>query len=1031
MRNRRGLSTVVGIVFFVIAMTSVITYISFSMDTIERFGQSVLVKKSVDIDRGNEKFEIIRSEIVDGKFNFTIQNLGTIPVKFTRLFVENKTDSTWTPARYTIDREVTYGESITNIGQNIPLQALNTQSYSLKLMTARGNAAQFFVNSVGTQPLNVNLRALPGTIPTGFQTLLVLDVTNNAPNISKLLNLRPELDSVVQSCPSGECVVTYVSGPTPTSFDSLAPGDIASFEWVYKITGDAGDSVDFTASLVDGISEDTATVTVTSVQEAIESGSALIAQGLNAVSLNDDILVFHQETINVPSNNYQMAPFATDGGNNGLRIELDEENPQFWTNGATADMTVPAGIWTVSMRLQSEAMPNELIGKGEDLIFHFEDGPGIDPDNSESKSSRDLEECGLSQFQERIQATADDAEQDGDGSNDVGPGGSSDHELVYTGGNHQWIGLRWSLDVPQGAIISSADIRFRADESKSGTSPDLIIGAEDTDNAAQFTSSSHNVDDRWDGAINTVTSATVVWNNIPDWTKNDEGAAQTTPDLKNIVQEIVDRPGWVSGNGIVFIIKDNSGGSNTNKRTAEHFDAGGPGQAARLTVNYGSLGGGPEWQSTSGPHESGAYYFDGVNDCFRSKNNISGGDGNNINGEPDTTSLWFKTDGIVTGEQFLVAWKDGGTLPNTDHYQIGLDNKKVKFRFGTGGSDVTTCLSMNEYDDDKWYHVVAVRGSGDRCDLYITDINGNDAEAVITQDNTYGTNLVDASGKWHVGSNKDENGNWFKGWIDDIIHWNDRGLSSNEADDLSKTNYGTSAHQFSFYLERTDDTGNSIENYQTFIDEDISFQDPKGGDNNDDSTYGIFNVTLSMPQVNLTATQRINFTMLYQTATPTWEPLEIDMKVDDEGLNPYSSYLQIPPPSIPFPSYWIYDNDDKVEFWFLNLGPNGIWLQYQGTRVIFNDNDSDTSYAGLVRRVNGTTGEFNVDADKDSLFIPVGSKAFIRFWEPTTVPSNNPPGSGALIPPGFYKTSVWLSAYDDAGETFSRSISLGTVEVID
>ena len=109
MRNRRGLSTVVGIVFFVIAMTSVITYISFSMDTIERFGQSVLVKKSVDIDRGNEKFEIIRSEIVDGKFNFTIQNLGTIPVKFTRLFVENKTDSTWTPARYTIDREVTYG----------------------------------------------------------------------------------------------------------------------------------------------------------------------------------------------------------------------------------------------------------------------------------------------------------------------------------------------------------------------------------------------------------------------------------------------------------------------------------------------------------------------------------------------------------------------------------------------------------------------------------------------------------------------------------------------------------------------------------------------------------------------------------------------------------------------------------------------------------------------------------------------------------------------------------------------------------
>ena len=1010
MRNRRGLSTVVGIVFFVIAMTSVITYISFSMDTIERFGQSVLVKKSVDIDRGNEKFEIIRSEIVDGKFNFTIQNLGTIPVKFTRLFVENKTDSTWTPARYTIDREVTYGESITNIGQNIPLQALNTQSYSLKLMTARGNAAQFFVNSVGTQPLNVNLRALPGTIPTGFQTLLVLDVTNNAPNISKLLNLRPELDSVVQSCPSGECLVTYVSGPTPTSFDSLAPGDIASFEWVYKITGDAGDSVDFTASLVDGISEDTATVTVTSVQEAIESGSALIAQGLNAVSLNDDILVFHQETINVPSNNYQMASSATDGGNNGLRIELDKDRPQFWTNSAAADMTVPAGIWTVSMRLQSEAMPNELIGKGEDLIFHFEDGPGIDPDNSESNSSRDLKGCTPEAYE--IDAGTDDAEEDNGSVTTT----STDLDLQ----NPQYTGLRWiDINISPGATIASANIEFTAEGQDSGTSPTYTIYGEKIADAPTFSATSFSISSR------DPTGAQVIWSNVPAWSNGESGPDTTTPDISSIIQEIVNQEGWSSGNALVIIIHASGG----NDRDAESFE-GNQFKTAKLTINLQASGGVPEWQATSGPHESGAYYFDG-DDCFRSKNDIIGG-GNNINGEPDTTSLWFKTDGIVTGEQFLVAWKDGGTLPNTEHYQIGLDNfGKVKFRFGTGGSHVTTCLSVNEYDDDKWYHVVAVRESGDWCALYITDIDGNDAEAVITQDNTYDTYSVDASGKWHVGSNKDENGNWFKGWIDDIIHWNDRALSSNEADDLSKTNYGTGAHQFSFYLERTDDTGNSIEKYQTFIDEDISFQDPKGGDNNDDSTYGIFNVTLSMPLVDLTATQRINFTMLYQTATPTWEPLEIDMKVDDEGLNPYSSYLQIPPPSIPFPSYWIYDNDDKVEFWFLNLGPNGIWLQYQGTRVIFNDNDSDTSYAGLVRRVNGTTGEFNVDADKDSLFIPVGSKAFIRFWEPTTVPSNNPPGSGALIPPGFYKTSVWLSAYDDAGETFSRSISLGTVEVID
>jgi len=290
---------------------------------------------------------------------------------------------------------------------------------------------------------------------------------------------------------------------------------------------------------------------------------------------------------------------------------------------------------------------------------------------------------------------------------------------------------------------------------------------------------------------------------------------------------------------------------------------------------------------------------------------------------------------------------------------------------------------------------------------------------------------VDVSEKWYVGSNQQENGKWFKGWIDDVIHWNNKQLDATEAGDLSKTNYGTGAHQFNFYAVKTDGAGSTIEHIRNFTNEDIWFHDPKGKGNNDDPTYGISNVTLPMPQVNLASGQRINFTMSYETETPTWIPLYVDMKVDDEGLNPHSSYLQIPLPSIPFPTYWIYDNADEVEFWFFNAGPNGIWLQYQGTRIVFDDNASDTSYGGLVRRVNGTSGQFDVNEDRDSLFIPVNSKAFIRFWQPTTVPSNNPSGNGVLIPPGLYTTTVWLAAYDDTGESFSRSINLGTVQVQD
>ena len=51
MRNRRGLSTVVGAVFFIIAATTVISYISYSMNSIDQFSQSIIVAEAENINR--------------------------------------------------------------------------------------------------------------------------------------------------------------------------------------------------------------------------------------------------------------------------------------------------------------------------------------------------------------------------------------------------------------------------------------------------------------------------------------------------------------------------------------------------------------------------------------------------------------------------------------------------------------------------------------------------------------------------------------------------------------------------------------------------------------------------------------------------------------------------------------------------------------------------------------------------------------------------------------------------------------------
>ena len=134
-------------------------------------------------------------------------------------------------------------------------------------------------------------------------------------------------------------------------------------------------------------------------------------------------------------------------------------------------------------------------------------------------------------------------------------------------------------------------------------------------------------------------------------------------------------------------------------------------------------------------------------------------------------------------------------------------------------------------------------------------------------------------------------------------------------------------------------------------------------------------------------------------------------------------------PDNPFPSYFIYDNDGEAEFWFENAGPNGFYLTQSGTRIVFNNTATIPAYAGIIHRVNGTTAPFDVTSIQDSIYIPVGAKAFIRFYQPTDQPCTSPASCGTIIPPGTYQTNVWVSAYDDQGTIFSKTFELGNVIV--
>jgi hypothetical protein len=151
---------------------------------------------------------------------------------------------------------------------------------------------------------------------------------------------------------------------------------------------------------------------------------------------------------------------------------------------------------------------------------------------------------------------------------------STDLELINDSGD-QTVGLRFqNVVVPRGATITGAHVQFYADEVSTGGC-ELTIQGQAADDAAAFTDSSYDISSR------PKTTAAEIWD-PPDWqTVGEAGPDQRTPDISGVIQEIVDRDGWNSGNAMAIIIT----GSGT--RTAASYGGAGA-RAATLEVKYAS-----------------------------------------------------------------------------------------------------------------------------------------------------------------------------------------------------------------------------------------------------------------------------------------------------------------------------------------------------------------------------------------------------------------------------------------------------------
>jgi hypothetical protein len=175
----------------------------------------------------------------------------------------------------------------------------------------------------------------------------------------------------------------------------------------------------------------------------------------------------------------------------------------------------------------------------------------------------------------------------------------------------QLIGVRWlDVTIPAGAKITNAYVQFWVNEPDKDIFYDEITGlptpqnphsiritGELNPNAATYQdtppeATANHITNRPD------TTTAVDWLDVPRWAYSDVNGAcvgcgvagpdQRTPDLSSIIQEIVDQPGWSSGNPLALMFYPLTENTNRTANSWETRDSNAPAmnQSPQLHVEY-------------------------------------------------------------------------------------------------------------------------------------------------------------------------------------------------------------------------------------------------------------------------------------------------------------------------------------------------------------------------------------------------------------------------------------------------------------
>jgi hypothetical protein len=173
---------------------------------------------------------------------------------------------------------------------------------------------------------------------------------------------------------------------------------------------------------------------------------------------------------------------------------------------------------------------------------------------------------------------------DRDAWDDVSSGDINSSEF----GDSQWQdagGYQWPVNIPQGAKIISARVKVYSTQHQGATTSDYTarIRVEDVENASAFTGRPNDIYNR------TFHTTTV------DWTIPATGLLTNTwnesPDIKDLIQHVVNKTGWSSGNYLSVAIWGETTNGTGSLELINDYNSD-PSLAAQLEVTYQTSGAG-------------------------------------------------------------------------------------------------------------------------------------------------------------------------------------------------------------------------------------------------------------------------------------------------------------------------------------------------------------------------------------------------------------------------------------------------------